>query len=78
MDNMFLTRIDELCDLGMTVNIHYQSYVFKDVNVGFVEIQTLSDEEWFLLINKITPILKDRQLANINNDVSSDETNLWL
>lgn len=64
-ENTFKNRIEELNNLDMTPNIKYQSYMFEDVNIGFVEMKTLNDEEWNFLIEKIKPVLNNRKLIKI-------------
>ncbi len=60
---MFEKRVDELEELGLEFLPKYNSYCFKDVNVGVVEIQTMSDKEWNELINEIKPIIEARKSA---------------
>ena len=58
MEDKFSKRDQELSSLGMKPNFQYESYVFKDVNVGFIEVQLMSDEKWEALIEKINPLLQ--------------------
>lgn len=61
MEDKFSKRDLELSNLGMKPNFQYESYVFKDVNVGFIEVQLMSDEKWEALIEKIKPLIAERK-----------------
>ena len=61
MDSKIITRCKQLQELGMTFNFKYNAYVFEDVNVDNpTEICLLNDKEWDALIEKITPVIKER------------------
>ena len=65
MEDKFSKRDQELSSLGMKPNFQYESYVFKDVNVGFIEVQLMSDEKWEALIEKIKPLIDDRKANDL-------------
>ncbi len=60
---MFEKRIEEIEGLGLEFIPKYNSYCFKDVNVGVVEVQTMSDEKWNKLIDEIKPVIEARKSA---------------
>lgn len=61
---MFKERIEELEEMGLKFIFKYDSYCFKDVNVGVDEIQTMSDIKWYELIEEIKPVIKARKLTH--------------
>lgn len=65
MEDKFSKRDQELSSLGMKPNFQYESYVFKDVNVGFIDVQLMSDEKWEALIEKIKPLIDDRKANDL-------------
>jgi hypothetical protein len=60
MSKEFETRITQLTDMGMSPSKEYNSYIYEDVNVGFVEISTMDEKEWDKLIKEIAPVIKNR------------------
>lgn len=56
-------RMQELLALGLHYSAQYKSFVFSDVNVAETEIVTLEDVQWNELIDKITPVIKEREIA---------------
>jgi hypothetical protein len=59
---MLRNRCQQLTGLGMTFSPIYNAYVFKDVNVDVLtELNLFDDERWNELIEKITPVIADRE-----------------
>jgi hypothetical protein len=54
-------RANELMALGLTYDFNYKSFVLRDVNVADVELATMDDQEWEILIKEITPVIADRK-----------------
>ena len=57
-------RQNQLSALGMTFNFQHLAYTYEDVNVDVnTELSILSEDDWDVLVAKITPVIADRKHA---------------
>lgn len=60
-DNQINERCGQLAAMGLRFNFQYESYLLDDINIHTTEISLLNQEEWDVLINKISSEIKRRE-----------------
>jgi hypothetical protein len=52
-------RLTEITALGLFWSEPNQSFVYKDVNIAMVEVKTLEDDQWKILVDQVKPIMEE-------------------